>query len=148
MRWRTVIGWILALFMIGAIVFVWLSASSSPVDSVYKFLAAVDRQDASAAGEFTWVPPGSPPPNEQWRKLFAGPLKGLKFGYNRTPLSVAPTQSDTSIIKITLLTRGYTEGGSPLEQDVQFPMRKQDGVWKVDVTRLARYPRLWTELPN
>lgn len=147
MKWRTILGWGLFAMMAVAIGYLYVSAAGSPVDATYDFLMALQKKDSKWAGRMTWLPKGSPSAEEQWRELFQGKLKTLNFGFYRKPL-MADIQGDGAVVKLTMLSKPYVQGGSPVEDDIQFPLRRDGGSWKVDVTRLARNKRLWTSLPN
>jgi hypothetical protein len=136
LKWTTVVGWLLAIAMLAAIVYLLVSTGSSPVDAALRFHQAVLDKDAATAAKYTWLPEGSPPAEEQWRKLFARELKNVKFSVNPRPLLVL-REGDTATVKLTFYIRP-SKDLLPQERDVQVKLVRVGREWKVDVRRLAR----------
>ncbi|MEP0765062.1 MAG: hypothetical protein HRF45_00770 [Fimbriimonadia bacterium] len=135
LKWTTVVGWVVALAMIAAIVLLIFTIGNSPVSAVNEFLTALRVRDVNRLSAVTWLPEGSPPAEEQWREIFAE-VKPLPISHVEEPLMASIT-GDTALVKMLVRIHDRTP---PQEREIQFFVRRVNGKWKVDVTRLVRDP--------
>lgn len=135
LKWTTVVGWIVALAMIGAIVLLIFTIGNSPVPAVDQFLTALRERDVDKLAEVTWLPESSPPAADQWREIFEE-TKPLPLSHQKEPL-LASISDDTALVKMLVRIHDRTP---PQEREIQFFVRRVNGKWKVDVTRLVRDP--------
>jgi hypothetical protein len=127
--------------MLLAVVFLWLSASASPVDAAYAFLHALDRRDAKALGKLTLVQKASPPAQKQWQDLLAHKLKAFRFTA-KTPPEEVDRRGNEAVVKVTIIS---SPTGYRREDDIQVFLVLVDGKWLVDTGRMAR--TIFTDLP-
>lgn len=135
LKWTTVVGWTVALAMVAAIVLLIFTVGNSPASAVDEFLTALRARDVKRLAAVTWLPEGSPPAEEQWRKIFSE-VKPLPISHDEQPL-MASLSGDTALVKMLVRIHDRTP---PQEREIQFFVRRVNGKWKVDVTRLVRDP--------
>jgi hypothetical protein len=117
-----------------AIAFLFLSESRSPEAAAQEFMEALAKKDVDRLVELSFLEDAEPPLRDQWEFCVNRAAKNFVFMWQF--LGSESVSDDTQVLKVVVMEFRGPQGQ---EGDVvNLPLRKIDGVWKVELAGLDR----------
>lgn len=117
-------------------------AAQSPEAAADEFMRALAKHDVDTLTEMSYLPDADPPLKEQWQTCVK---RAKHYVFLWEYYGIKRISDDEASIRLAIMEFRGAQGGAEGEE-VELPLIRHEGRWKVDLTSLSR--RFFPALPR